>query len=555
MLVRPFSGEIETCVTDELMNSSLHLNLDGPQRAMVQSRLNTARNELEPSIRGHVRNFLSWVGNQSLNGNHVDCPCVIRLALWTLKFHSICLMVAPLSRLPISRRGNIAACWGNVVVWLCTIAIEAIDQVHYQHVTAPIVSDNTSMNPSFLSMILATGLEHEVSPAASEKYKATLFCANLGYMRGVFLFLSAGGIQRRGDASSIEPPRLEYLLPSSPFLTSASSSPRIPTMADTDFTTDQLYLANYTLFLAGALFFYDYFITLDQEVQYVWFAFKGGGVWLFLLNRYFTFITYLTGFVPNFTPFSNVESCRNFSFYREVTLIASMIVSGVILVLRTYALYRRNNKILALMLSVAVVLIGISGWSITGQQSNINIVDGCHWGLLQDTFVFIVPIVVATPSKTDIPFESRGVRTAIAWEALLTFDVMIFTLTIAKTIRDRRDGRIKMNALVELIARDGENFSLMACANAANATTFYVLAPPLKGTLSSFAINVSSTMVSRMMLNIRQRAHIPTPYSFSLGSAAESTSVDFTSGGVTENDIQDDEVQLDTMGGARLEEA
>lgn len=106
MLVRPFSGEIETCVTDELMNSSLHLNLDGPQRAMVQSRLNTARNELEPSIRGHVRNFLSWVGNQSLNGNHVDCPCVIRLALWTLKFHSICLMVAPLSRLPISRRGT-----------------------------------------------------------------------------------------------------------------------------------------------------------------------------------------------------------------------------------------------------------------------------------------------------------------------------------------------------------------------------------------------------------------------------------------------------------------
>ena len=62
-------------------------------------------------------------------------------------------------------------------------------------------------------------------------------------------------------------------------------------------------------------------------------------------------------------------------------------------------------------------------------------------------------------------------------------------------------------------------------------------------------------MVSRMMLNIRQRAHIPTPYSFSLGSAAESTSVDFTSGVVTENDVQDDEVQLGAMGGSRLREA
>lgn len=112
----------------------------------------------------------------------------------------------------------------------------------------------------------------------------------------------------------------------------------------------------------------------------------------------------------------------------ESLVRSELSTTTVILVLRTYALYRRNNKILALMLSVAVVLIGISGvcrtfrllepstsnnvsqWSITGQQSNINIVDGCHWGLLQDTFVFIVPIVVATPSKTDIPFESRGVR-------------------------------------------------------------------------------------------------------------------------------------------------
>lgn len=64
-------------------------------------------------------------------------------------------------------------------------------------------------------------------------------------------------------------------------------------------------------------------------------------------------------------------------------------------------------------------------------------------------------------------------------------------------------------------------------------------------------------MVSRMMLNIRQHAHVPTPYSFSLGSGVESTGVDFTGGRVTQDDLQDDgdEIQLEDMGRGRSGEA
>ena len=40
--------------------------------------------------------------------------------------------------------------------------------------------------------------------------------------------------------------------------------------------------------------FYDWFLTLREEVQYAWLVPKTWGVWLFLLNRYFALITVST---------------------------------------------------------------------------------------------------------------------------------------------------------------------------------------------------------------------------------------------------------------------
>ncbi|KAF9786763.1 hypothetical protein BJ322DRAFT_673089 [Thelephora terrestris] len=44
---------------------------------------------------------------------------------------------------------------------------------------------------------------------------------------------------------------------------------------------------NYYAIAAGAILFYDYFLTLADEVKYVWSGKKSWVFWLFVFNRYF----------------------------------------------------------------------------------------------------------------------------------------------------------------------------------------------------------------------------------------------------------------------------
>lgn len=106
---------------------------------------------------------------------------------------------------------------------------------------------------------------------------------------------------------------------------------------------------------------------------------------------------YLTVAIPSFTPFrdaqvslqsglcrtmssltSRPQSCRQFILYFRVELILGVVIVGgmylgysygpilmfptfiVTLILRTYALYQRNNKVLTLMVSVSAVLIAMA---------------------------------------------------------------------------------------------------------------------------------------------------------------------------------------------------
>ena len=107
--------------------------------------------------------------------------------------------------------------------------------------------------------------------------------------------------------------------------------------------------------------------------------------------------------------------------FREITIMFDMVCVGckydlrlcihfnnlgtiVVLILRTYALYRRDNRVLMLMASVSLALIGASSvsgatsqnelslhlpfawkWAITGQEAGVSIVYGCRWALSTDT--------------------------------------------------------------------------------------------------------------------------------------------------------------------------
>ncbi|KAI0795412.1 hypothetical protein C8Q75DRAFT_448834 [Abortiporus biennis] len=255
----------------------------------------------------------------------------------------------------------------------------------------------------------------------------------------------------------------------------------------------QLYLHNYLHLLGVSILYYDYVITFSDEVSYVWFKPKSGAAWLFLLNRYFSLFADVGVNIGNFFPFKSELPCRRYSLYRTIVIVGAQVIVAVIMFLRTYALYGQTRSILYLMLSVGFILLGLSVWGVTKQQSMISVgYLGCHL----------------------VESIQMGIRTAIAWESLFAYDTMIFILTLLKTFRQRRRfkglassphyHRHAFGNLADLVFRDGAMyFGVMACANFANTMTFY---GALKGVLSTFASSISVTMINRVMLNLRKIA-------------------------------------------------
>ncbi|THH03754.1 hypothetical protein EW146_g10349 [Bondarzewia mesenterica] len=184
-------------------------------------------------------------------------------------------------------------------------------------------------------------------------------------------------------------------------------------------------------------------------------------------------------------------------------------------------------------------------WSLVGQHDTVlSGVNGCHVEMTKSTYV--PPLAFTSSSSTSylqplltwIPSRRLKWHIAVAWEAQAGFDLLIFGLTIAKSIEVRRQRQDINNwirletGLIDLIYRDGEllpthillltcsdrwgihsgilghtgaiYFAFMVLANLSNIFTFYFAPDGLRGVLSTFASCVSVTMMSHLMLNLHE---------------------------------------------------
>ncbi|KAI0089518.1 hypothetical protein BDY19DRAFT_108365 [Irpex rosettiformis] len=259
--------------------------------------------------------------------------------------------------------------------------------------------------------------------------------------------------------------------------------------AAADFPLDQLYVHSFLHIVGITILFYDHILTFGEEISRIWASPGSGASLYFLLTRYFSFFVTITITFGNFSnSFSTVQppSCLDYVFYRQVVLMATQILVGIMQFLRTYALYCKSKRIAALIFGVGAVLVSLSVWAVTGQQGEVSLQQGCHMA----------------SSKTS------SIHIAVAWEALFTFDAMIFVLTLLKTYKERASHRlVRPSDLVSLVFRDGAiYFGVMMLAQGANVITFYVAPPALRGTLSTAASTISVTMISRLTLNLHSTA-------------------------------------------------
>lgn len=234
--------------------------------------------------------------------------------------------------------------------------------------------------------------------------------------------------------------------------------------------------------LGISILVYDHLLTLDREVKHIWALPKARSAWLFLPNRYFFLFASLPLTVTNFmTGLNNQKTCLALLGLRQLALLINQGMVCILLSLRVYALYGGSRRIaVTLTSSLLIMAIGIfCSVLLTKRLAPYNFVHGCHAG---------------------IPWD-RAVRLVIAWESLFAYDLLLFCLTAAKTWQTRRrHGNVP---ILRLVFRDGlAYFAIIALTNGVNIMTYWLSGPFLKGGLSVFAASLSTTMMSRLMLNL-----------------------------------------------------
>ncbi|KAL4244458.1 hypothetical protein ABKN59_008693 [Abortiporus biennis] len=244
------------------------------------------------------------------------------------------------------------------------------------------------------------------------------------------------------------------------------------------------------LHLTGVVItYYDYLLTSGDEARYIW-GCKGSILWIFYFNRYFSILALIPEIMEIFiSPSPSWETvCSGLKTYVQVSIVIAQLVTSVTLLLRTYALYDRSRKILAVILVIGFPLIGLIIWSVVTQHADSLTTIGC--------------VVIGT----------RDVQSKLgfAWVALIAYEMLIFILTVMKTYRERnttyRTTVGHVGSLMELMCRDGAvYFAIMVCCSTANTVTFYMAPPVLQGCLSRLASSVSVSLISRLIINLRKQ--------------------------------------------------
>ncbi|KAI0328546.1 hypothetical protein GY45DRAFT_1326119 [Cubamyces sp. BRFM 1775] len=226
---------------------------------------------------------------------------------------------------------------------------------------------------------------------------------------------------------------------------------------------------------AFTILYYDYAMTVLSEIEYYWSPPKlSTNFVLFAVNRYIGLLGPIPVFFEYF--FLTTES-----LYHQAFAMMSQGIVAILLILRTYALYECNKRILALLV-------------------------GMHFG--GSIHCLSAVLTSKSPLTTDIQLDFRyprcnlsltddqGADLALAWSAMLWFDTIIFLLTFFKAIQMRRE---LSGGLLEMLFRDGD---ILVAVNMVNIITF-LPNTPLKGMATTMTNVLSVTLTSRLMLNLR----------------------------------------------------
>ncbi|KAI6098507.1 hypothetical protein F5141DRAFT_428815 [Pisolithus sp. B1] len=261
------------------------------------------------------------------------------------------------------------------------------------------------------------------------------------------------------------------------------------------------------------LFIYDYALTFSKEIDLFWFQPRRTWAFAFFIaNRYIGLFSRIPTFFLFFLPMAGgpwweqfgpgphpsltcvVHRCSDLQLFNSIAILVLQLIGGMIMIARVYAFYNQDRRILSLLVAVAMICVGISGWELSFHSPSTA--TSKPTTTAQGTY----------PKCRELVTSAEASHWAVAWGSQLVFDALVFTLTFRKLIKARSLGKWSYMALS---LRDGAlYFAVMTATNVANIVTYLVMANPYERSMLASPTNMlCAVMISRLMLNLRDLEH------------------------------------------------
>ncbi|KAI9452882.1 hypothetical protein BJY52DRAFT_892035 [Lactarius psammicola] len=251
---------------------------------------------------------------------------------------------------------------------------------------------------------------------------------------------------------------------------------------------EYVYLNSITNLPPLAILYYDYLLTLPLEIQFLWSPGKQGWFTVAcLLNRYLAVFGHIPLAVSYILRRDDLPVCQGLHIYHEVFGLIMQTLAGLLCLIRVYALYGRSRRILIILFSFGTASILVACWAMIGSRhANVETIQ-----------------VISSVSGCNQYMPREGGRyAALAWLGLLVFDSMIFSLTLYKAFAMGKGIR-----LLDVMVRDGAMYySALFVVNLTNILILLFAPPLLKNSTTSITNVLSITLVSRLMLNLREQS-------------------------------------------------
>ncbi|KAJ3557048.1 hypothetical protein NM688_g1684 [Phlebia brevispora] len=242
-------------------------------------------------------------------------------------------------------------------------------------------------------------------------------------------------------------------------------------------------------FACAAALVYDYFLTLSDEIAYMW-----RGRWtapkiLFCIARYWTLINVILFQISWMTTACVLVSCAVFYWWFTYASTVNHTAVGLILILRIYAIYDCNRKLL-------YTLIVLFALTVTAETVFISfVIVRMHTAHMAGWMVGCIPV-------------HSLIHTWAYWIPMVFFHGLLFLLILVKIgYILSQDGKTSNPGLMKVLLRDSVvSFGGALAFIVLNLVIWSVGRKTLWGVFPESVVVVDSIIGCRMLLNIRETA-------------------------------------------------